>query len=332
MKINKVYSFLDYIRRKDPIGGSASVPEKNQIAERAVFEFFKKIMGLPSQYQKGARDPVIGFGLNAVSEEKIRPLKVMPTALTLSIEGFADYPEDYFRRSSCFTVFAFPLNQTRNVIIPFVNDAKFDERLTTVLDPPQDNDPVGNLQADKIRFLPIALPNVQLSYIKYPTSPVMGYVVDPDTAEEVYVDRGGKLTVTGRGVDGNTILVQLDSILPTIGDYTVQAGDTVEDIMKGLVISINTNTLLPDIKAAFDGESVVIIDTVDSPHTTINGITPGGATITYTKEDFSSWSTQFDWENDNESMNDIIDIMLDIMGISNRDTNIVQWAKTEQMK
>jgi len=75
MKINNLYSYLDYIRRKDPIGDTVNVPEFNLLCKLAVFKYFNKIFGMPAEYQKGARDPVFGFGLNEISEEKIRPLK-----------------------------------------------------------------------------------------------------------------------------------------------------------------------------------------------------------------------------------------------------------------
>lgn len=322
MKHNDVFAFLNYTRRKDPIGGSTSVPEYNLVAQRAVFEFFKKVMGLPSQYQKGARDPVEGFGLNMISEEKVRPLKVTGYQLTMSVNG-ADYPADYFRKAACYTV-----EDERSITVPFVNDAKFNERRTTVLDPPSATDPVGNLDATVMRFLPDTLNPVYIDYIKYPTSPVMGYVVDYETGEIIYVDRGAYCQVVTPGSNGAHITIAVASV--EIGDYFTQTGDTKEDVMRALVININANTLYHKVKAVYDGEKIVLIDGTLSYGGLLT--TVSGGLIINKSNSFTDWSVQFDWEDDNEAMNDIIDIMLDNMGISTRDVPIVQWANKEQAK
>jgi hypothetical protein len=328
MKHDAVLTFLNYVRRKDPIGGSVSTPEYNQIAERAVFEFFRKIMGLPSQYQKGARDPVIGKGLNDVSEEKLRPLKVLPTALTIDSSGYADYPEDYFRHGPCGYVYTAGII-TRNIEVVFVNDNKLKERAVTHLDPPSLTDPVANLHADKIRFLPVSLAGVamKLEYIKFPTTPVMGYVIDINTAENIYVNKGAYVEILTPGAAGDGITLTVGTV--TLGAYTTISGDTAEDFMIGLTAAVNVDTLSHNVKAVYDGERIVLID-LGETYTVLTATTSGA--VTRNKSDFTTWSTQFDWENDNEAMNDIVDIMLNIMGISNRDIPITQWAENEKQK
>lgn len=326
MKINELYSFCNYIRRKDPIGGSISIPEFNTLCKIVAFQFFKKIMGLPEQYQKGARDPIMGYGLNAISEEKIRPLKALPTSLNIDVNGFSDYPVDYFRHGPCYYTYT-NLGVARNISIPFVNDAKFSERINTVLDPPSLTDPVGNLHSVKLRFLPITLSGqtVKLEYIKLPTEPVMGYVIDDSTAENIYVDKGAYCQILTAGNAGDTITLQ--SSTTVFGSYTVSAGDTPEDIMIGLVNDINQDTLSHNVQAIYDGDKVVLID-LNLAYTTLTTIPVGG--ITLNKSNFTTWSIQFDWQNDIEAMTEISEMLLDKMGISNRDMNIVQWSEKEK--
>ncbi len=322
------YNFLNYLRRKDPIGDTISIPEYNTIADISVFKFFKKIIGAPEQYQKGARDPVFGKGLNDISEEKLRPLKVLPTALVIDANGYADYPADYFRHGPCGYTYTSG-STTRNIEIQFVNDAKFKERDVTTLDPPALLDPVANLHATKIRFLPKSLTGaaVKLEYIKFPTTPVMGYVVDADTGENIYVNRGAYIEILTPGDAGDVITVTVGAV--TLGDYTTLSGDTAEDVMKGLRDDINIETLTHNVKAVYDGTKVVLIDLSD---TYVALTTSPTGNITLNKTNFTVWSVQFDWENDIEAMNDIAEIMLDMMGISNRDIPLQQWAEQQQVK
>lgn len=326
MNHGQLYQFLNYLRRKDAIGDTISGDEYNRIAPIVAYKLFKKYMGLPEQYQKGARDPVFGLGLNAISEEKIRPLKKYGKAITIAGTGLADYPSDYFRMSSCYYIHV-EGSVTRNIIVPFVNDSKFNERRATVLDPPSVIDPVGNLNSDKIRFLPITLGSVTLDYIKIPTEPVMGYVVNSDTGELIYVEQGAYCQILTPGTAGNVITLTVGAV--TLGSYTVVAGDTAEDVMLGLRDDINVDTLTHNVTAVYDGTKIVLIDASDPATYTTLTATPTG-TITLNKANFTSWSIQFDWENDIESMNEIADLMLDMMGISNRDMNLVQWAEKEK--
>lgn len=326
MKHDILYSFLNYIRRKDPIGGSISIPEYNQVAQVSAYKYFKRIFGLPEQYQKGYRDPVFGYGLNDISEEKIRPLKVLPVSLTLA-GGLVNYPADYFRKAVCYCVFTQPNppGGYRNVNIPFVNDSKFNERRTTVLDPPSVSDPVGNLHATQLRFLPITLPTVFLEYIKFPVIPIMGYVIDYTTKENIYVGNGAYCQVVTAGSAVNSIT--LSSGGTTFGSYIVLADDSVEDVMVALTANININTLDHGVRAVYDGFRIVLIDLNEAYAGLISVITGG---ITINKSNFTAWSIQFDWENDIEAMTDISEIMLDMMGISNRDISIVQYAEKEK--
>jgi hypothetical protein len=323
MKINEVYNYLNYIGRKDPLGKSFSIPEFILNCQLVVFEYFKKIMGLPDQYQKGARDPVIGFGLNTISEEKIRPLKVLPTSIAVDSNGYANYPIDYFRKSSCYY-----LDGTTKINISFFNDSKFDERGASVIDPPSLSDPIANLQKEKICFEPKNMTPVYLRYIKYPTKPIMGYVTDIDTAEDVYVDNGAYLKILNPGFEGDTVTIFKDNAVQ-IGTYTVVASDTAEDVMKALVLVVNANSLIHSIKAVYDGEKIVFIDNIGTNQYLVRSF---GGGITGIATDFSHWSTQFDWENDVESMNDIAEMLIDRMGISNRDVNLIQWAAKEEQK
>ena len=329
MKLNTLFSYLNYVRRKDPIGGSISIPEFTVLCEIVAFQFFRKITGLPSEYQKGARDPIIGKGLNDISEEKLRPLKVLPTTIAIDVDGYANYPEDYFRHGPCGYMYTSG-STTRKIMIPFVNDDKFKERETTTIDPPSLLDPIANLHSTKIRFLPASISGqaVKLEYIKFPTSPVMGYVVDADTAEKIYVENGAYIEILTPGAAGDVITVT--SGATTFGTYTIQSGDTAEDVMLGLRDDINIDTLSHNVKAVYDGEKVVLVDSSVTPYVTLTTAPTGG--ITLNKTNFSIWSTQFDWENDIEAMNEIAEMLLSRMGISNRDIPIVQYAEQERTK
>ena len=126
------------------------------------------------------------------------------------------------------------------------------------------------------------------------------------------------------GAVGTYIAISSSVVL---GAYTIQNGDTAEDMMRGLLADVNADTPTHSVTAVWDGEKLVFIDATES-YTTLY-VNVDGAT-TYTKEDFTAWSTQFYWEDDIEAMNDIAEILLDQMGISSRDIPLVQWAAKEK--
>jgi hypothetical protein len=104
-------------------------------------------------------------------------------------------------------------------------------------------------------------------------------------------------------------------------------GDDEEDVMIALTDNINETYETYGFEAVYDGDKIVIID--PETHTTITVNKTG--TIDYQKEDFSTWSSQFDWESDLESMDDIAEIFCSLIGISNRDINVIQWAEQQKI-
>jgi phage tail sheath gpL-like len=154
----------------------------------------------------------------------------------------------------------------------------------------------------------------------------MGFAVDNTTADIVYVEHGATCKVLTATTAGGVLTLYVGAV--TLGSYTVVAGDSVEEVMQGLTDAINADYTTHQVKAIFDGEQIVLADNELLTYSTLQ--TGVGVGITIEKTNFTAWSTQFDWENDIESMVEISEIMLDIMGISNRDTNIVQWAEKEK--
>ena len=320
MNVHELYQYINFLFRKDPIGNTFNGEEANILYPIAVFKYFKKIFGLPEEYQPGMPISRIAFGLNSITENKIRPLKVKVTNATL-VSGAYTLPTNYFRDSDCY------LNPSASVYypVPILNDQKFNDRLSSPIDPPSITDPIAKLLATTLLFNPTTVTNVVFEYIKYPTSPVLGYAIDNDTKELTYVARGGYVRITTAGSAGNTVSIVVAG--NTIGFYTVVEGDDVEDVMEGIRDNINDTYETYGFKAVYDGYKVIIIDPATNTTITVNKT----GTVAYQKQDFSAWSTQFDWENDLESMDDIAEILCSLVGISNRDINVIQWSEQQKV-
>jgi hypothetical protein len=140
------------------------------------------------------------------------------------------------------------------------------------------------------------------------------------------VEHGAFLQINNPGNAGDVVALQKDHGIE-IGTYTVLAGDIAEDVMRGLVASVNSGILSHNIKAVFDGEKIVFIDLIGNNEFLVRTLT---GSITATTSDFTDWSIQFDWYRDIEAMNDIAELMIDMMGISNRDVSLIQWAEKEK--
>jgi len=320
MNIYQLFQYINYLLRKDPIGNTFNGEQANIILPIVAFKYFKKIFGLPEEYEKGMERARLGFGLNSITENKLRPLKVKVTDATL-VSGEYTLPSNYYRDSDCY------LNPSAGVYypVPILNDQEFNDRLSNPIDSPSVTDPIAKLLATTLLFNPTTVTKVVFEYIKYPTSPVLGYAIDNDSKELTYVPRGAYVRITGDGAAGDTINIQVAAA--TIGNYTVIEGDNEEDIMVALKDSINDSYETYGYKAVYDGTKIVIIDAATHTTVTVNVV----GTITYQKTDFSVWSTQFDWQTDLESMDDIAEIICSIVGISNRDVNVIQWSEQQKV-
>jgi hypothetical protein len=338
MNLFELYQYINYICRSNPRGNTFSGDEYNRLLPIVAFKYFRKLFGIPEKYKNtdGLRN--FGFETSSLNSEKIRFLKVIDTTIAADVDGQCDYPVDYFRYSN------FKHETVENegeedevthtgLIIP-LNEQEFESRILSKIDPPTLDDVICVFRADHIQLsplLPMVPEGLELSYLRFPTTPVFGYAIDYITAELVYIENGAYFQVTNAGAAGQTITVvaYIVATPTTIGTYTIQTGDDVRDVMIAITNAINLNLIINNVRAIFDNEKIWLYDLLGTRGTLTINVT--GA-VTATKVNFSARSVQFDWETDIESMSDISEIILDMIGISEERIGISQWAEKEKAK
>jgi uncharacterized protein CbrC (UPF0167 family) len=325
MTVHDLFLYNNYLARRDPIGNDIKPDQFNLILPVLAFEYFKKITGLPEKFRKGENVLQYGIGRDQVINDKTRYL-MSEDDLTIDVNGQDTLPADYFYYESILH------ESSADVFTPvtILNKQKFDARNSSSINIPDSDNPICTIRNGFLQFSPIDLGDdvsTTLYYIKYPTTPYMAYAINSTTAEIVYIENGSYFFVTVAGSASDTIEAVVAPGDISIGSYTVQSGDTIDDVMQGITDDINEDYLTHGIKAIFDGDKVWLKDTTGTYTTLTINVT---GSVAATKVNFSDLSTQFDWEDDYDAMNEISELLLTKTGISIRDISLTQWAELQK--
>lgn len=325
MQLYQLYEYLKFLLKQNPVGGGFSVNEFNRIIPVAELKYFRDLFKLPSNWVPGKPLDVYGVGITQFNRDKLRPLLKQATISTLDADGKTNIPSDYLHYSSAVVIISVGTNQP----VTFLNDQEFDAKISSSIDSPDDEDVIARTLTTEIEFNPTDIDDdgdIIFSYYKTPSTPVLKEVQNSVTLEKTYIDQGASFKITVLAAAGNTITLAADA--QNLGTYTIQSGDTIEDVMIALAADINLDIGTHDCKAIYNGE-YIYLDDQSSQYTNLN-VTASGTT--YVKSNFSTLTTESDWVNDTEAMNKIADHMLNMVGISNREIPVVQWVENEMNK
>jgi len=328
MTARDVFDFLNYLGRKDPMGNITSEDNFNNLIPVAANIYLSNIMGVSENYSP--RKPNINYGLgkNQFVENKILPL-ITNEDINLDVNGqvaYSDLSANYYHPYS----FSYEYSPGYEVPVVMLNSSEFDDWKSSPNLGEDEENPFCTFRGSYIQFAPADIygETINFTYIKRPRVPSMGYAIDYATAESVYLDNAAYIIVTNAGTSGNTI--ELSTSTDNLGSYEVQSGDSASDVMKRLAAAINENRYVHGCHAIYDDSKLWI--NVES------GSQSGSLTIDITgtiatdDDDFSTRSTQFDWEDQVDCMFEIIEILLGMVGISIKNNLIAQWSEMQQQK
>jgi hypothetical protein len=213
--------------------------------------------------------------------------------------------------------------------VDILNDQEFGDREASYIINPTVNYPCARQLAASFEFAPKTLEFINMLYLKYPTDPVFGYVVNAvgnDIGEVVYADQSAEFQITNAGGVGDQLTISVDA--SPIGTYTNVTGDTTESIMLGIVADINLDTFTHKMRAVYDGTKVSVIPQVAGTYTF--GHAETGTMAGTFDAAFTSKTTESDWVNDTEAMTDIADYMISFVGLSLREPAVIEYAEFQK--
>lgn len=205
-----ILNFINFVADKEQTGNTINPQEYNRIAKVKQLRFFKKLIGLPEEYQVGMEMPRIQPELTQKITDSLSTFKTImgdgvTSPLIINTNGRANIPTDYYYHSSLKYIDVSnaanctPQKLPRTVRV--LTDTEFDAIEGRVITAPTIKYPVCNYQSGFIRFLPKTLKKVDYIYYRYPLTPVYDYYINAD-GENIYLSEGEQHTLTA-GEEGS---------------------------------------------------------------------------------------------------------------------------------
>ena len=181
--INDVY-LLCYTLADKYQSRQLSDAEFNQLIDASNLDLWKLKVGLPEEYQVNAPFSRQAWQVSNKISDDMRYF-ITESTINKNNSGIFPYPTDYGAFSSmrydrilnndCDT----PDLKVRTVEL--VTDAELSERLDNTIIPPDYEYPVGAWYGSGWKVYPTIINKVKLTYLRLPTTPVRGYILDPVT-------------------------------------------------------------------------------------------------------------------------------------------------------
>ncbi len=188
MNINDLYLIMGYFSRQ--LGSGFVGPDRfNEYCQLVNFQYYKKYLGLPEEWQIDNPISRIQYQLTQAVSDRIYPFIVPQKPISKAISGYYPYPEDYVAFSSMRIRHTTATEDCGTSVIvrrvEMIPDAEFTNRLESMLFPPTIRRPAGTWTQFGYDVAPAELNTVLLTYLRLPAVPKRLY-----TAGDVYVPTG----------------------------------------------------------------------------------------------------------------------------------------------
>jgi len=209
INVNTVKEQAELLAKKNQSGGYFTPADFNRTIPMVVRDIVRKYYGIPEQYQPGMPMPQIAFEETQLVMDYLSGLKeTVPITKTL---GFFPIPPNYLHKSSLryklqvitptdkdalyaqgeedcgcdddaqgsptLQVASVPKATTVETWHPIkvLADEDFDWEAASITRKPTVRYPISRFQAAKIEVLPTEISAIELTYLRYPLTPVWGY-------------------------------------------------------------------------------------------------------------------------------------------------------------
>ena len=189
MNINEVFLFVNYVSNKNQSG--AISPDEFNVSCKAVnYDLLKERIGLPEEYQVGNPQPRVTYQITQKITDDLRKF-IVKKKLTTNNDGYFPIPDDYAAFSSMRFLYTEsksakckkPATNIKEITtFEYVTDAELSVRLNNTVLRPAYRYPIMAFYSYGIKAYPDDISVGELTYLRYPVTPVWGYTMQGDQA------------------------------------------------------------------------------------------------------------------------------------------------------
>jgi hypothetical protein len=161
VNINEFKVYTEFLSNKAQIGNSITIPQFNEICQRAQMQVFEKDRAIFI-----AKKDISGF------------LKLFLKNIVTSVppDGILNYPSDYEHTASVRSYYVRMFGQSVEIEVPEVKNKDWGKISSSLLQTPTRRFPKYS-ELNEYRFLPRNIGTVMIDYFKTPIAPVWAYTI-----------------------------------------------------------------------------------------------------------------------------------------------------------
>lgn len=194
VSVKLVLDLVNFISNKETAGNTMKIDEYNTLIQGVNIDLLTLRYGVPAQYRPGQPLPQQSYEVTKKMIDDMRYLKVHmgvdTSPLVIDSYGRATIPSDYLHLSSAMynkiTTNECDIKITIPTDIGLLTDAQRGDRLGNSITMPTLENPCMAIFNGYFQFYPTTLKRVELTYLRYPKTPVYGYTIDENTDEYIY--------------------------------------------------------------------------------------------------------------------------------------------------
>lgn len=166
MDINEVYSLANYIANKHKNGNAFTPQQFNVLISSLTPDFFKKKVEESGYFNRGR----LSKPMTELYSSKF--LRAFIINETVSTSGSLTYSYAYWCGAH---------DSSSNVRVDMVTEEEYHDRVGDTVMAPADNVICAVERATVLDVYPASISNINISYMRYPNTPVLDYYIDTNT-------------------------------------------------------------------------------------------------------------------------------------------------------
>lgn len=308
VSVNKVYTICQDLIRKSQSGGYFDETVFNRYADMAQKGYYNDL------YKQNES--------NQYSDDSLQDLDVQPIVISLN-DGKGAYPSDYWHNQ--FLQLPYKV-KNRTINVEVVQPAELAMRLSSEFIAPNEQNPVAVLKDNYLEVYPTTTPQVEMSYLREPTSPFWNYTVSSGRKVFAAASGTGVNVNAKKNVYFNTNNVDLTKNTITINRHGFHTSQAV-------LYDNNSGTNIGGIATTTDYFAIVVdSNTIKLASSTANALAGTALDLTTTPSGESQFfqvnapDHSTDFEITEYDLPKIVARILALMGISVREYEITQIA------
>lgn len=188
MTLNQIRNIITTIINENSSLLRIDIARFNELLQLANIDYFKFWVGPPEEWQPGQPINKRGWQIAAQATEALKTFLVPTQNYVVDVNGQVDYPANFVHLSD---IGYYNSDTSRYRPVEIISHGEKYERLSNYITSPSKEYPMVIYEYTYFQFYPINLLNVEMAYLRLPTTPVYAIkqendidIYDPDNSTE----------------------------------------------------------------------------------------------------------------------------------------------------